>query len=112
MSVWDFGLRRAIPALRKGQYSTEGCSGAISYKRAYKKGEIDSYVLVTVGGGSTFTGVRSGTYIEVVTGTSVNCNGTLTSDSIGEGNARIYVLQTGDGVEPTGKIGSDGAYLK
>lgn len=105
-------IRRAIPALRKGQYSTEGCSGAISYKRAYKKGEIDSYVLVTVGGGSTFTGVRSGTYIEVVTGTSVNCNGTLTSDSIGEGNARIYVLQTGDGVEPTGKIGSDGAYLK
>lgn len=105
-------IRRAIPALRKGQYSTEGCSGAISYKRAYKKGEIDSYVLVTVGGGSRFTGVRSGTYIEVVTGTSVNCNGTLTSDSIGEGNARIYVLQTGDGVEPTGKIGSDGAYLK
>ena len=42
----------------------------------------------------------------------MNCNGTLTSDSIGEGNARIYVLQTGDGVEPTGKIGSDGAYLK
>ncbi|MBR0494825.1 MAG: starch-binding protein [Treponema sp.] len=105
-------IRRAIPALRKGQYSTEGCSGAISYKRAYKKNGIDSFVLVTVGGGATFSGVRSGTYIEVVTGKSVNCNGTLTSDSIGEGNARIYVLQTGDGVEPTGKIGSDGAYLK
>lgn len=105
-------IRRAIPALRKGQYSTEGCSGAISYKRAYKKNGIDSFVLVTVGGGATFSGVRSGTYIEVVTGKSVNCNGTLTSDSIGEGNARIYVLQTGDGVEPTGKIGTDGAYLK
>lgn len=105
-------IRRAIPALRKGQYSTEGCSGAISYKRAYKKNGIDSFVLVTVGGEATFSGVRSGTYIEVVTGKSVNCNGTLTSDSIGEGNARIYVLQTGDGVEPTGKIGTDGAYLK
>lgn len=105
-------IRHAIPALRKGQYSTEGCSGAISYKRAYKKNGIDSFVLVTVGGGATFSGVRSGTYIEVVTGKSVNCNGTLTSDSIGEGNARIYVLQTGDGVEPTGKIGTDGAYLK
>ena len=105
-------IRHAIPALRKGQYSTEGCSGAISYKRAYKKNGIDSFVLVTVGGGATFSGVRCGTYIEVVTGKSVNCNGTLTSDSIGEGNARIYVLQTGDGVEPTGKIGTDGAYLK
>ncbi len=105
-------IRRAIPALRKGQYSTDGCSGSVSYKRAYKKNGIDSYVLVTVGGGSTFTGVRSGTYVEVVTGKTVSCSGTLTSDAIGEGNMRVYVLQTGDGVEPTGKIGVDGAYLK
>ena len=105
-------IRRAIPALRKGQYSTEGCSGAIAYKRAYKKNGIDSYVLVTVGGGATFSGVRKGTYVEVVTGKTVNCDGSLTSDSIGEGNARIYVLQTGDGCEPTEKIGENGDYLK
>lgn len=104
-------IRRAIPALRKGQYSTDGCSGAIAYKRAYKKKGIDSYVLVTVGGGATFSGVRKGTYVEVVTGKSVTCDGSLTSDSIGEGNARIYVLQTGDGCEPTGQIGESGPYL-
>ena len=96
-----------------GQYSTEGCNGGMAYKRRYTKDGIDSYALVTVSGGATFSGVENGTYVEVVTGQKVTVsNGSLSTDSIGQGNLRCYVLQTGDGVEPTGKVGTDGSYLK
>lgn len=105
-------IRRAIPALRKGQYSTDGCNGSIAYKRRYTKNGIDSFVLVTIDGQATFSGIPSGTYVEVITGKTVTSSGSLTTDSIGGGNMRVYVLQTGDGVEPTSKIGTDGAYLK
>lgn len=105
-------IRRAIPALRKGQYSTEGCSGSIAFKRRYTKNGVDSFVLVAIGGQASFTGVPSGSYVEVITGKTVSCNGSLTTDSIGQDNMRVYVLQTGDGVEPTGQIGEAGAYLK
>ncbi len=106
-------IRRAIPALQMGQYSTEGCSGSMAYKRRYTSEEegIDSYVLVTVSGSATFTGVENGTYIEVVTGkTYTVTNGTLTTDSIGQGNMRVYVLDT-DSNTVTGKIGEDTNYL-
>lgn len=106
-------IRRAVPALQMGQYSTEGCSGSMAYKRRYTADGVDSYALVTVSGGATFTGVENGTYVEVVTGNKVTVSGgSLTTDSIGQGNMRCYVLQTGDGTEPTGKIGTDGTYLK
>ncbi len=106
-------IRRAVPALQMGQYSTEGCNGSMAYKRRYTKDGIDSYALVTVSGGATFSGVENGTYVEVVTGQKVTVsNGSLSTDSIGQGNLRCYVLQTGDGVEPTGKVGTDGSYLK
>ena len=104
-------IRRAIPALRKGQYSTEGCNGSIAFKRRYTSGSVDSFALVAINGQATFNGIPSGTYVEVVTGKTVYSNGSLTSDSIGQDNMRVYVLQTNDGVEPTGKIGTDGAYL-
>ncbi len=104
-------IRRAVPALQKGQYSTEGCSGNIAYKRRYTANGVDSYCLVAVGGGATFTGVENGTYVEVVTGATVTVsNGTLATDSIGSGNMRCYVLQTSGA--PSGKIGTDGTYLK
>ena len=49
-------IRREIPALQKGQYSTSGCKGSkFAFKRRYTDGDIDSYVLVTVSGGATFT---------------------------------------------------------
>lgn len=106
-------IRAAIPALRKGQYSTEGCGGdGISFKRRYTKDGVDSFVLVAINGRGDFTGIPSGTYVEVITGKPVSSSGSLTTDSIGQDNMRVYVLQTGDGVEPTGKIGKDGAYLK
>ena len=105
-------IRRAVPALQMGQYSTEGCSGGgMAYKRAYSANGVDSYCLVTVSGGATFTGVKNGTYVEVVTGNKVTVSGgTLTTDEIGQGNLRCYVLQTSGA--PSGKIGEDGTYLK
>lgn len=104
-------IRRAIPALRKGQYSTEGCSGSIAFKRRYTDNDVDSFALVAIGGKATFTGIPSGKYIEVITGKEVSCGGTLSSDDIGKDNMRIYVLKT-DSCEVDGKIGKDGVYLK
>ena len=103
-------IRRAIPALQKGQYSTEGVSGGIAYKRRYTSGGTDSFVCVTISGDATFSGIPSGTYVDVITGDTVQCGGTLTASCSGKGNMRVYVLQTSGA--PSGKIGEDGAYLK
>ncbi len=99
-------IRAAVPALRKGQYSTEGCSGNMAFKRRYTADGVDSYVLVTISGDATFTGVLNGTYRDAITGDvkTVN-NGTLTASCSGQGNMRIYVL---DG---PGKIGDDSQFL-
>ncbi len=53
-------IRAAVPALRKGQYSWDGCraDGGIAFRRAWR----DSYALVAINGGATFTGVPEGTY--------------------------------------------------
>lgn len=105
-------IRRAIPALRKGQYSTEGCKGeSVAFKRRYTDSNTDSFAAVAINGDATFTGLPAGEYIEVVTGKTINSNGTIKTDSIGEGNMRIYVLKT-PSCEIDGKIGKDGAYLK
>ena len=99
-------IRAAVPALRKGQYSTEGCSGNLSFKRRYKDGNVDSYVLVTISGNSTFTNILNGTYVDAVTGDIKNVtNNTLTAECSGKGNMRVYVLNG------PGKIGDDGKYL-
>ena len=104
-------IRRAIPALQKGQYSTEGCSGGIAFKRRYTDDTVDSFALVAIGAQATFTGVPSGEYIEVITGKTVPCDGTLTSDEIGKDNMRVYVLKT-PSCDITEQIGVAGAYLK
>ncbi len=99
-------IRQQVPALRKGQYSTEGCEGTIAFKRRYTNGDIDSYALVAISGAATFTGVLNGPYTEVITGEIVNVtNGTLSSPEIAKGNMRVYVLNG------TGKIGEEGPYL-
>ncbi len=104
-------LRMAIPALRKGQYSTEGCSGSMSFKRRYTDATTDSYALVTISGSSTFTGIENGTYTDAITGDKqVVSNGTLTATCSGTGNMRIYVLDTEKTPAP-GKVGEDGKYL-
>lgn len=106
-------IRRAIPALQKGQYSVEGIDGSgISYKRRYTDSSVDSYALVNLSGSATFSGIENGTYIEAVTGKTVTVsNGKLTTESVGKGNLRVYVLQT-DSCKVDGKIGSDGKYIK
>ncbi len=45
-------IRRAVPALQMGQYSTEGISGSMAYKRRYTDAAsgTDSFALVTVSG--------------------------------------------------------------
>ena len=107
-------IRQAVPALRKGQYSTTGCSssGGYAFKRRYTDSTTDSYVLVTINGPATFTDVLNGTYTDCVTGdVKTVTNGTLTTTSCsGKGNMRIYVLSTSLTPAP-GKIGTDGPYL-
>ncbi|MFF8908992.1 carbohydrate binding domain-containing protein [Streptomyces olivaceoviridis] len=100
-------IRRAIPALQMGQYSTDGISGGMAYKRRYTSGGTDSFALVTVTGAATYTGIPNGTYTDAVTGdVKTVSNGTLSVAAPGKGNLRVYVLNG------PGKIGSDGPYLK
>ncbi len=104
-------IRAAVPALRKGQYSNEGCSGDMAFKRRYTDANTDSYVLVTISGNATFTGVLNGTYIDAITGDKkVVTDGKLTATCSGKGNLRVYVLDTTKTPAP-GKVGEDGKYL-
>ncbi len=104
-------IRRSIPALQKGQYSTAYISGdGMAFKRRFTDPArgIDSFVLVTISGSATFYNLPGGTYRDAITGdtkTIVN-GGSLTATCSGQGNARIYVLNG------PGKIGEDGPYLK
>ena len=110
-------VRRAIPALRKGQYSTEGCNGNIAFKRRFTgkdkltDKDVDSFVCVAISGGATFTGIPNGTYVDAITGdTKTVSGGTLTTPSLGKANMRVYVLQNSS--TSTGKIGGTTDYLK
>lgn len=106
-------IRRSVTALRKGQYSTEGCSGSMSFKRRYTDENEDSFVLVTISGSSTFTGLPGGTYIDCITGDSqtIGEGGSITATCSGKGNMRVYVLDTAKSPAP-GKIGTDTDWLK
>lgn len=98
-------IRQAVPALRKGQYTFDGCSanGGYAFKRAYK----DSYALVAVNGGATFSNVPAGTYVDLVTGQSYQGGGTITvSAPQNQGQLRVLVKGwTG------GKVGEDGKFM-
>ena len=104
-------IRMAVPALRKGQYSTSGCNGQFAFKRRYTDATTDSYVLVTISGGATFSSIPNGTYVDCITGDTKNVtNGTLSVSCSGKGNMRVYVLNTNLTKAP-GKIGTEGKYL-
>ena len=104
-------IRMAVPALRKGQYSVEGCSGSFAFKRRYTDATTDSYALVCISGGATFSGILNGTYTDCVTGdTKTVTNGSLSVSCSGKGNLRVYVLSTTKTPAP-GKIGEDGKYI-
>ena len=98
-------IRAAVPALRKGQYTFDGCSanGGWAFKRAYK----DSYALVAVNGGATFSNVPAGTYVDIVTGQSYTGGGSITvSAPSNQGQLRVLVKGwTG------GKVVEDGKFI-
>ena len=99
-------IRQAVPALRKGQWTDEGCKATgkngIAFKRAYK----DSYALVALNGGATFTDCPAGTYTDLVTGKTYT-GPTITVDAPNnQGQVRVLVKDwTG------GKIIEDGAFI-
>ncbi|MBQ4059093.1 MAG: leucine-rich repeat protein [Lachnospiraceae bacterium] len=91
-------LRAAIPALRKGQYSTENCSGdGMAFKRRYTDATTDSFALVTISGNATFSNIPGGTYVDAITGDTktVAEGGSITTSGVkGQGDLRVYVLST------------------
>ena len=48
---------RAVPALRKGQWTTDGCKATGKDGIAFKRATKDCYALVALNGGATFTAV-------------------------------------------------------
>ncbi len=107
-------IRRAIPALRRGQYSTEGVQGDMAFKRRYTDASdgVDSFVLVAISNYASFYGVPNGTYADAVTGdVQTVTDGNLTVQGSGKGNMRVYVLDLPGNPAP-GKVGSDGLYLR
>lgn len=105
-------IRRAVPALQKGQYSTEGVDGEMAFKRRYTDASTDSFVLVTVTHDAVFTGVPNGSYTDAVSGQTVAVtDGTLEVSAPGKGGLAAYVLDT-ELTEAPGRVGSPGPYLR
>jgi len=98
-------IRAAVPALRRGQYTFDGCSakGGYAFKRAYK----DSYALVAINGGATFSNVPAGTYTDLVTGQKYTGGSSITVTAPStKGQLRVLVKDW-DG----GKVGEDGKFI-
>ena len=108
-------IRRAIPALQKGQYTTSSTyvSGDMAYIRRYTDENVDSLACVTVSGSASFKGLPNGEYIDAVTGDIQQVtDGTLKVPSIGKANMRVYVC-CGEGFTGIdGQIGDKTTYLK
>ena len=103
-------IRRAVPALQKGQYKSVG---NMSFIRRYTANGVDSLACVAITDGATFSGIPNGTYIDAVTGdVKTVSNGSLTVSSLGKGNMRVYVCCASGFTGINGKIGSTGTYLK
>jgi hypothetical protein len=107
-------IRRAVPALQKGQYTTSNVSGGnMAFTRRYTANGVDSLACVAISGGATFTGLPDGLYIDAVTGDRQTVSGgRLSVPSIGKGNMRVYVCCAGGFKGISGKIGENGTYLK
>lgn len=89
-------IRAAIPALRKGQYSTNDITGSgMAFKRRYTDSTTDSFALVAISGQATFNNIPNGKYTDAITGKVKNVtNGTLTADCSEKADMRVYVLDT------------------
>ena len=107
-------IRRAVPALQKGQYTTSNVSNSnIAFTRRYTKNGVDSLACVAISGSATFNNLPNGKYIDAVTGEQKTVsNGTLSSSSVGKGNMRVWVCCASGFKGISGKIGTNGTYLK
>lgn len=77
---------------------------------------IDSFVVVAITDGATFSGLPDGRYVDVATGDVQQVvGGNLTISLSGKGNVRAYVLDNGKGLtgfQTLQQIGDLGPYIK
>lgn len=109
-------IRRAIPALQKGQYTASSAyvtGGDMSYVRRYTDDNTDSLALVSISSGATFKNIPNGKYIDAVTGdVKYVTDGTLTVPELAKANMRVYVCCASGFTGIDGQIGGDSAYAK
>lgn len=101
-------IRQACPALRRGQWTSDGCSanGGIAFKRA----TADSYALVCLNGGATFTGCPDGTYTDLVTGQTYSGSTITVSAPSNQGQLRVLVRNY-TGKSGAALLGGDGKFI-
>lgn len=99
-------IRQAVPALRKGQWTTDGCKATGKNGIAFKRATKDCYALVALNGGATFTDCPAGTYTDVVTGKAYTGSTIEVEAPSTQGQLRVLVKDWKDG-----KIGEDGAFI-
>ena len=108
-------IRRAVPALQKGQYTVDSqyVTGSMAYIRRYTDSGTDSLACVTVSGNATFKNIPNGLYIDAVTGDRQTVtNGTLTVSGLAKANMRVYVCCASGFTGIDGRIGDVTSYLK
>ena len=99
-------IRQAVPALRKGQWTTDGCKATGKNGIAFKRATKDCYALVVLNGGATFTDCPAGTYTDVVTGKTYEGSTITVEAPSTQGQLRVLVKDWNGG-----KIGEDGAFI-
>ena len=99
-------IRQAVPALRKGQWTTDGCKATGKNGIAFKRATENCYALVALNGGATFTDCPAGTYTDVVTGKTYTGSTIEVEAPSTQGQLRVLVKDWKDG-----KIGEDGAFI-
>ena len=99
-------IRQAVPALRKGQWTTDGCKATGKNGIAFKRATENCYALVALNGGATFTDCPDGTYTDVVTGKTYKGSTIEVEAPATQGQLRVLVKDWTGGV-----IGEDGAFI-
>ncbi len=99
-------IRQAVPALRKGQWTTDGCKATGKNGIAFKRATKDCYALVALNGGASFTDCPAGTYTDVVTGKTYTGSTIEVEAPSTQGQLRVLVKDWNGG-----KIGEDGPFI-
>ena len=100
-------IRKSLPALQKGpMQSVNEWGSGMSFIRAHQ----NSYVVVGLASGHpqniTVGGIKNGTYLDAVTGRSIEVRNNKIHFSVKAHSAGVYVLGG------TGKIGQSGRFLR